>query len=384
MPAKAEAKGVRCSIIGCSDDRRGRLIPLAAYGPVSPAEAAFAALDSAFQKVEAAGDLFERSFLLAGKTVRLRVAGQELGECLCVPLAHLPAAPGDGRAPDLTVLAIDRSGFPAPRPAMPDPACPGAPGVSAQRDILASPDGRFVCEFDVQSGSVWCLDRKTAQVVGAADSAGELALRDKGRPLQPLMAFWLDQGRIQPLHAGLVARNGQGVMLAGGGGAGKSTAALCCLTGGFDFLGDDYIVLESAEDGSFTGHSLYSSAFLDPEHLTRFSGLASHAVRGRYAEEDKHLLLLSKLFAGRLPARVPIRYVLLPRVRAGGQARLAVATRGEALRRLVPSCLLRGPRLGREGFNVLVKLVERVECRWLDLGADLEAVPRVVENLLGA
>ena len=198
------------------------------------------------------------------------------------------------------------------------------------------------------------------------------------------MAFWLDQGRIQPLHAGLVARNGQGVMLAGGGGAGKSTAALCCLTGGFDFLGDDYIVLESAEDGSFTGHSLYSSAFLDPEHLTRFSGLASHAVRGRYAEEDKHLLLLSKLFAGRLPARVPIRYVLLPRVRAGGQARLAVATRGEALRRLVPSCLLRGPRLGREGFKVLVKLVERVECRWLDLGADLEAVPRVVENLLGA
>lgn len=117
--------------------------------------------------------------------------------------------------------------------------------------------------------------------------------------------------------------------------------------------------------------------------MGRFPQLAPHGIRGGYANDDKRLLLLAGSFRGRLPAAVGIRHLVLPRVRGNGQTALSKATRGEALRYLAPRCMLYSPRLGPEGFRVLAELVERVECRWLDLGSNRDAIAREVARLVG-
>jgi hypothetical protein len=326
--------------------------------------AVFAGIEDAIRDSSGAG--FERTFLLAGKPVRFHVLDAPLADLLFAPFEHLPSSSSD---PLLTVCATSRS------------LRPGASAEGVDR-VQSSEDGRFILHSVARSGAQWCLDRATARVVGATGPAAGQSLHERSKPLQPLLEFWLGQGQFQIIHAGMAACDGQGVVFAGFNGAGKSTAAVGCLRGGLDYLGDDRIALENRPDGTSAGHSLYGTTWLYPDHLARFPDLAPHGIAGEWPAEPKHLLMVSRLFPGQFPPSAPIRFVLLPRVRAGSRTKLLPASRGEALRCLAPGCLLTAPRLGHQGFASLARLVQNTECRWIELGDDIDAIPRTVEAMI--
>jgi hypothetical protein len=214
-------------------------------------------------------------------------------------------------------------------------------------------------------------------------NAGELSLYERGKPLHVPLTLWYSDREIQLVHAGLVARNGEGVLLAGPGGSGKSTSALTCLGAGFRFLGDDYAGLELRGDGTIVGHSVFGSTWLEPEQLRRFPSLAPHAIHGRLPSERKPMVLLSPMFSDRLERSVPIRALALPRVADAAITRVHRASRAEALKQMVPSSLFEQLlRPGARGFQRLAQLVDRVPTYWLELGRSLESIPRAVEELL--
>jgi len=312
--------------------------------------------------------VLQRTFLLAGKAVRFCVESSALAEALLAPFEHLPSS---SRDPELTVSATSRR-------------LPGASPGDSFENLRSSEDGRYVLHSPAISGARWCLDRHTSRVVGAVGPASSQSLHERSKPLQPLLEFWLGQGRYQVIHAAMAACAGQGVLFAGFNGAGKSSCALCCLRGGFDFLGDDRIALETRSDGAAIGHSLYGTAWLQPDHMARFPDLAPHGIAGDWPTEPKHLLMASRLFPGRFPASAPIRFVLLPRVTGGTSTRLRRATRGEALRRLAPGCLLTGPRLGQDGFASLAAVIQQAECWWIEPGSDFDSIPERIAELIHA
>jgi len=97
--------------------------------------------------------------------------------------------------------------------------------------LQASPDGRFVRHESLDSGSLWRLDRRSGCVSGWMDSVSRLTLFERGRPLVRLLPLWLERSGLQMIHAGMASWRGLGVLFVGPGGAGKSTAALCCVRG---------------------------------------------------------------------------------------------------------------------------------------------------------
>ena len=68
------------------------------------------------------------------------------------------------------------------------------------------------------------------------------------------------------------------------GGLGKSTAALCCLCNGLDYIGDDYVLVQLGPIP--TVHSLYCTAKLNHDQMARFAKLADLARR-TWARERK-------------------------------------------------------------------------------------------------
>lgn len=151
------------------------------------------------------------------------------------------------------------------------------------------------------------VDRKAQHVVGWTVSSKALSLYERGKPLLLLLSLWYHDRDMRVIHSGLVSRNGRGVLFPGMGGSGKSTSTLACLVGGFDYLGDDYTGLQVLADGSFIGHSLYNSTWLEPDHMAHFPLLPPHAIRSSRPEENKCLVLLAPLFPKQLPRSVPIR-----------------------------------------------------------------------------
>ena len=100
-------------------------------------------------------------------------------------------------------------------------------------------------------------------------------------------AVYLLAARVQqlvPLHAGCVARAGQGILLVGPSGAGKSTLTLHCLSAGMDFLAEDSVLVEpqtlcATGLSSFLHLRADSMRFLDSRAARRLR--ASPVIRRR-------------------------------------------------------------------------------------------------------
>lgn len=338
-------------------------------------EIAFATLRRHFEQAAATrpGGVHRFSGTFGGETVLMRIVGDELAEHICRPFSHLRTGGSTG-APRLTIDLWDDSGT-------------WSDGAAAERrpwteTTVTSADGRFLGQR--LPYTVSCLDRDAGHIVAAIEWHDRMYIYERAKPLaRPLLEWHNDRG-IQVIHTGLVARDGKGVLLAGKSGSGKSTSSLACARAGFDYLSEDYAGLQNHEDGSFTGHSLYNSVFLETSHLARFPELMPYAITGRLPEEEKSVIILSQVFPERLARSVSIRALALLRVTDTPALDVRPAPKGEALLALGVSSLLQLPNrsLGSRGLDILARLVERVPCYRLEVGSDFAAIAHRVESLL--
>jgi hypothetical protein len=344
-----------------------QLGPVGADAPLDPV-GAFEALQAAWERActRAPRAVFEASYLLAGRSVRLRVVGPRLARLVSRPFAHVRIS--DPGPPALTIDLYEGAS-PARWHGLP------LAGV-----LASSADGRFLAH--ARSDSRMVLDRRRGRLAGRIDPDGAQAGRERARPLSLMLAVWCGDREIQLVHAGLVARDGHGVLLGGSSGAGKSTAALACAIAGFDFLGDDCIALRQDGDGTFEGHSLYCSTALAPAQLPWFPALAQRATEAAPGDDDKAIVFGTEAFPGRLPPMARIRLLVLPRIVKHGPLGARPATKAEALLALGPSSLVKRAVPARGALRGLARLVERVPSYWLDVDPQLDAIPRRVGALL--
>jgi hypothetical protein len=317
-------------------------------------------------------ELRESFYTFGGRTVRVRTVGAEMAAHILRPFVHLQTTPAPDTAVDLTIDLWDENATGIRRQVTSFADAGAWPSV-----VALSLDERYVAQQ--QSQTLTCFDRAGQRVVGCVVWSERLSLYERGKPLTRPLVVWHNDRNVQIVHAGLVARGSSGILLAGRSGAGKSTCALTCLAAGFDYVGEDYVAIETATDG-FLGHGLYNSVFLDREHLNRFPHLVPHAITAGPGE--KCLVLLADVDPQRLVRVRPIRALAFPRVTNLSASRVRRASRREALLTLAPGSLLALPNTGVGALDLLGRLVERLPSYWLELGHDLKTIPERVSDIL--
>lgn len=330
----------------------------------------------------APGASHRSAYRLAGKPVRVNLVGDALADYIGQALAHVTGA--DNAPPALTIELWDErvTGVPNPLPLHPDD--PALPHLSDGELLLSDETSRYVwCE---KRDAVTWFDRPANRIIGWRADGTCPPTHEQSKPLTFMVALWLHGLGIQVLHAALVARDGGGVLIAGGSGVGKTTTALACLLAGFDYLGDDQIAVERVNDNgasAFRGHSLYHSARLEPGHLARFPAFEPHALPSRDPLDQKALVLLAQLFPQQMARAAAIRALVLPRV---GERRATEARRAGAVDAVAycgRTSIYAPWGFGRARFETLAQLLAAVPCYWLELGSDLETIPPVIERILG-
>jgi hypothetical protein len=318
----------------------------------------------------------ERWFTFADHPVRVRVAGRGLADDVFRAFSHLERQV-TGETPALSIDLWDEG-----------ETGQGIVGLEPSDDLnehgetYVADDGLVVVTARPQTRTA--LHRTRRRLVGWIADHGKLTQYELGRPLHSELMLWHKDRGVQAIHAGLVARDGQGVLFGGPGGAGKSTTALTCLKAGFEYMADDYVALEARDDGRYDGHSLFCSTHLEPNHLQRFPYLRQHAIPGRLPREDKSLVMLSEVLPDGLSRKARIRAVALPRVIDAERPSIRPATTIEALLRLAPSSLLLLPYAGVQAheFEKLSTFLEATPTYWLELGRTMDEIPDRIAEIL--
>jgi hypothetical protein len=218
------------------------------------------------------------------------------------------------------------------------------------------------------------------QVAVVAD-AERLPWWEPGAPLRQLLAWGLAPHHRHFLHAAAVGSPDGVVLLAGAGGAGKSSTAISCLLAGMGYLGDDYCVVTL--DGAPVAHCLYGTAKLLPDQVAVVDPqgrLAAHVLH-RGAPEDEKVTVLAAAVAGeQLVRHAPVVAVVVPDTMP--PPGLRASTAGTALRHLAPTSLFQLAGHGQDDLRAMAAVVRRVPAFRLGLDPDRQANPPLLRGLL--
>ncbi len=333
------------------------------------------AVDAAFGRCSARFGETAASCRLAGRAVALRVAGPALGPLLLPALGHLESATAG--PPDLTICAWDAasSGIAAPAPPWTGDQYVGNGGIRGWDT------GGVRAAFDVPCGMLSLYD--------ATRRLAFLWVRDPialpgyviAAPFRVIFQWWATDRGMQLAHAAAVGTERGGVLLAGVGGAGKSTTALLALLDGLMYAGDDYVVIEPGTEPR--AHSMYGTGKLDATHLTeRLPALAGLTVEPARNDQDKAIVFVHRHWPERVAATLPLRAVLVPRVTGSPRTIVAPTTPGHALRALLPHSVFPLPGARHAALERLTSLVRALPVCRLELGTDLRSIPGVIRRVL--
>jgi hypothetical protein len=312
---------------------------------------------------------FDQCYRIADHTVRIRIAGSTLAARFAPALSY--AACGPAADPDLSIACWDRAATGTEPP----------PPLWSHDDFL--PRGlirgyvgdRVRAAYGGSERMLSLFDRQRGQaVVHVADAADVGSWADRA-PFRTIIGWWADDRDLVFLHASAVARGSQAVAIAGPSGAGKSTTALTGMVAGWRLLSDDICIvqLDRETTSAPTLFPLFAFAKVEPDTLRRLPELA------RLTHDNGEQLIVD---AAPAPGdRATLEALVLASVGAR-RTRSSPITPPAALRLLVPGSVLEGIGAGAGSLPALVRLLERVPCLSLELGADPVEVAATLDSMI--
>jgi len=239
---------------------------------------------------------------------------------------------------------------------------------------------------DANAYAYWSIDRHLTLVDRRARrglvwyvAADEIPSWEIGRPFLLAIKGLSLATAWTPVHAAAVARGDKGVLMAGLGGAGKTSAALACVDAGWRYVGDDFVMLTGRP---LRASSLYSSARIRSDMFVRLPN-AMAALREYSVDTGE---LKAEVDVGRLKGvrigDAEIAAIVLPQRAGSARPIVKPVGLGSALRALAATtfAILPGDEVAL--YHRVADMLEGTPCFLFDPGADLAAVPEALERLI--
>jgi hypothetical protein len=305
-------------------------------------------------------------FALASSSFRVYADATWLQQQLMTALQHRVIRAVD--PPDLTVFAWHSHPSPLPR------ALPEWRVMErwARREPVRATGKDGMIFFDPIGGTVDLYDSGSF-LAGAWFGDGEkLPIWIVAAPFLRLLDAWFtERGKIL-CHGAAIAKYGGAALIIGPGGAGKSTLALRALGASFDYLGDDYVLLEPAASMPVV-HSVYASGKLlgadinagfpaqatvirqpdAPPSSTTMSPCFTKMPWLKYSA-DKSVL---RVMASSILHSAPLVAIIEPCIGDNDWPRMEPISPGDALRTILPTSLRQLPGEEQKKLTIITQIL---------------------------
>lgn len=148
-------------------------------------------------------------------------------------------------------------------------------------------------------------------------------------PLHMEFSWWAQRKGYAFLHSAAIGTKGNGVLISGAGGSGKSTLSMTALLAGMDFLSDDYLLVKMEERP--VAVRLYSTGYLKEDMLARLPEYKK-GVFWSSRERDKSLVRLES-FGSQIVDSLPLYAVIIPHITHAEEPEIS---RSQDVRKMIP------------------------------------------------
>jgi hypothetical protein len=185
---------------------------------------------------------------------------------------------------------------------------------------------------------------------------------------------------LRLVHAATLGVEGQGVLIAGAGGAGKSGLTLAGVSAGLDSVGDDYVILDARS--APTVYPVFRYAKQDEAGCRRLGLSRFIDDLGPANWQGKFEFDFERLGRGRRAESMAIVAILVANVcnRAGTVVRPTDAR--SAMLALAPTNVLQLPGDRAGGARAFAELARMLPCYRIEIGRDPDAAADAVGEFL--
>jgi hypothetical protein len=238
---------------------------------------------------------------------------------------------------------------------------------------------RIYAVYEHESLGLSMLDRERNMALMWVRDAANIPYWVRGSPLRTILHWWMAGHGRQLLHSAAVALSPGGVLITGKSGSGKSTTALSCLEAGYEYIGDDYVIVRGGLDPY--AYSMYNTVKLVPERLESFPHLAKYIDNPQRLASEKALIFFSEPASIRVASGAPLKAIIVPQVTGRRDTALRKASAAAAIAAMAPSTIFAHPRAGEAEFHFIAALARTLPTYILDCGTDLAQIPETVRRL---
>jgi hypothetical protein len=315
-------------------------------------------------------------YRFAGLNVRIRCAGNKLSSLHEKVFNHLKLEEVNisEKRFDLTIDLWDQvqTRFPCPVDLISDES-------AKLRTVTASADSRIVADQDIDTSIFF--DRKVKRIIASFVSADKMNNYDLSKPFNRLLALWYRDMNVEVIHSSMISKNRKGILFLGEGGSGKTTSALSCLNDGFNYLGDDHIGLTEVNH-TFVGYSLYASVLIYENHFKQFPQLQKFELQKNMRRDEKSIIYFSNGYLNKIDNCAEIALLLLPKVVDSNHANFRKAKKSETLLAAAPSSLRLQISPNKKAFDTISHLVDKTPSYCIEVGKDLDEIPKCVNEII--
>lgn len=203
-----------------------------------------------------------------------------------------------------------------------------------------------------------------------------LPFYEKAAPMRMIFHHFAEAKNWSLVHGASIGMNGKGILLIGRGGSGKTTTALSAALAGFEYLGDDYVILNPKTQSIL---SLYASGKFRWDSEIILHGIEKLAVNSK--DEEKGYFFLHREHAN-LVRKQAFSAIVIPRIGTGTKTTFKRIPAAKALLILASSTIFQMPGSGNKTLRNISNAIKNMPVYEMVLGNNTEIINMKLKELI--